>query len=218
MSSKMKKIILNALFPPDVACLSCRREAVVDEDGLCSDCRSGLEPFTAAPLPKNIDGYTAAYIYNDVSSRMVIRLKYSNARYMAKYLADAITLPKEWGKIDAVVPVPLYYKREWKRGYNQSELIAKYLCSRYELKLDTSLLIRIKNTKSQTRLSDSVRRINLSRAFAADEACKGTTILLIDDVMTTGSTLEECAAELRRHGTERVYAATVCFAHPDSRW
>ncbi|MCR5809122.1 MAG: hypothetical protein K6G56_06125, partial [Clostridiales bacterium] len=120
MNGFVKKL-LRSLFPDDAVCASCGREAVLDEGGLCEECRQGIELFVAAPPPDNTDGYTAPFVYNDVSSRMVKRLKYNGAKYEAKILARFIDIPSVW-KIDAVVPVPLHCKRIKKRGFNQSEL------------------------------------------------------------------------------------------------
>lgn len=214
MSKSFIGKLFDILFPEKLVCLSCGREAVVQNSGLCLDCEIGLERFISAPFIDKIDGYTAAYIYNDVSSMMVKKLKYSNAKYMAKPLAEALRIPAEW-EINAVVPVPLHYKRLAKRGYNQSELIAKHLCERTGMRLDTSLLVRKKDTKQQTRMTVAGRKRNLKNAFIADKGCKGLKILLLDDVRTTGATLHECAAALKEAGCDKVYAVTVCFAKHD---
>ncbi len=209
---KLKRIV----FPRGLTCASCQREAVVNEEGLCIDCAEGIERFVTAPQIDYVDGFTAAYIYNDVSSRMVKKLKYSGARYLARVLADSITIPDGW-KFDVVVPVPLHYKRIRKRGFNQSELIAKHLCKRLGKKLDTSLLVRRADTKQQTRMTAAGRRRNLKNAFLADESCSGMSVLLIDDVRTTGSTFSECAKTLKKNGCAKVYAAACCFAKPDEQ-
>lgn len=211
--SPFLKRLRDALFPRDVVCASCGKEAVIGERGLCSDCERGIELFVSAPPVEGIDGYTAAYVYNDVSSAMVKKLKYGGKKYEARVLADAIEIPAEWN-IDAVVPVPLHRKRQYKRGFNQSELIAKHLCRRYGLKLDDRMLIRVKDTAQQTKMTESGRRRNMKNAFLADESCRGQPILLIDDVRTTGATLSECAKSLKAGGSLNVYAATVCFAKP----
>lgn len=211
MTGSIKKTILDALFPENAVCISCGRETAADSDGFCADCRSGLEVFNAAEPPKHVDGYAAAYVYNDVSSRMIKRLKYNNARYLAKPLADALSIPEGW-TFDAVVPVPLYYRRERKRGFNQSEIIAKRLSERIGVELDAGLLIRTRNTGQQTRLTEAGRKRNVKGAFASDDSAAGKSLLLVDDVRTTGATLSECAAELKKHGASKVYAITVCCA------
>ena len=211
---KLIEKVLDAIFPPDVTCLSCGREAVLNQTGLCRDCEVGVERFVSAPIIEKTDGYTAVYIYNDVSGRMVKKLKYNNAKYIAKRLADQIELPDEW-KIDAVVPVPLHKRRVFKRGYNQSELIAKHLCRRTGIKLDTKLLKRTVDTKQQARLSLAGRMRNLKGAFNASPECAGKKLLLIDDVRTSGATIRECASELKNAGCVKVYAATVCLVKED---
>ncbi len=203
--------VLNALFPERTACCSCGREAATGDNGLCEECSTGIEIFNSAPTLPGIEDYTAAYVYNDVSSRIVKNLKYKNAKYLAKPLAEAIRIPPEW-QIDVVVPVPLHYKRIRRRGYNQSELIAKHLSKRLGLNTDITLLIRTVDTRQQVRMTEAGRKRNVKDAFAADEACKGLNILLIDDVRTTGATLTECAKALKNAGCGKVYAATACFA------
>lgn len=210
-----KNFIAHVLFPPNVACCSCGREAVVLKDGLCVDCHMGIEIFNAAPPPAFTDGFTSVYVYNEISGRMVQRLKYNGAKYIAKIFADAIELPKEW-KPDALVPVPLYYKKLWKRGYNQSEIIARKLSERLDIPLEPDYLMKIRDTDAQVGLTEAARKSNLRFAFSADPAVKDKKILLIDDVCTTGSTLSECAEELKRHGASKVWAATVCAVRPDT--
>lgn len=207
-------LMKEALFPRRVACASCGREAAIDESGLCSDCEHGLEKFNSAPPVDGLDGYTAAFIYNDVSAAMVKKLKYGGRKYVARVLADAISIPSDW-IVDAVIPVPLHWKRQNKRGFNQSELIAKHLCKRLGMNMDPSLLIRKKDTPQQTKMTEAGRKRNMKNAFLANELCKGKKVLLIDDVRTTGATLSECAKTLKAAGCCSVYAATVCFAKPD---
>ena len=213
---KLLDRMLDIVFPDRLVCLSCGREAEVNEAGFCAECALGVELFNSAPPLEGIDGFTAVYIYNEVSSRMVKRLKYQGKRYMAKPLSEKLVIPDDWN-IDAIVPVPLHYKRERERGFNQSELIAKHLAKRLGVRLDTSLLARIKNTKQQAELTVAGRRRNVKDAFCADESANGLNVLLIDDVRTTGATLISCAEALRRFGCGKVYAATVCFASGEGR-
>ena len=208
--------MLDIVFPKRLVCLSCGREAEVNEAGFCAECALGVELFNSAPPLEGIEGFTAVYVYNEVSSRMVKRLKYQGKRYMAKPLAEKLVIPEDW-QIDAIVPVPLHYKRERERGFNQSELIAKHLAKRLGLKLDTGLLARIKNTKQQAELTVAGRKRNVKDAFCADERAEGLNVLLIDDVRTTGATLVSCAEALKRFGCGKVFAATVCFASGEGR-
>lgn len=208
--SAFRERLLDLVYPRRLVCAACGREAVVNAQCLCEDCAEGLELFVAAPLLKNVSGYTAPLIYNDVSGRMVKRLKYNDRRYLAPVLADFIEIPSSW-HIDRVVPVPLYYSRQRKRGFNQSELIANELCKKYGLTMDTGLLQRVVDTGQLVGRTGAARRRSLKGAFLADEGCRGLNVLLVDDVRTTGTTLSECAAELKRKGCGSIYAATVCF-------
>ena len=211
MNGSIRKAALDILFPEKVACISCGREAVLDEGWLCAECREGIELFNSATPPEHVDGYSAAFIYNDVSERIVKRLKYGNARWIAKPLSEALSVPADW-EFDCIVPVPLYFRRQLKRGYNQSELIAKHLAARLGLTVDAGLLIKTRSTRPQARLTDAERKRNLKDAFASDDSVKGKRIMLLDDVRTTGATLSACAGELKKQGAEAVCALTVCCA------
>jgi ComF family protein len=201
------------LFPRGLVCISCGAEAVTDEYGFCSSCAAELEPFNSAPPLDSVDGYSASFIYGEASSAAVKRLKYNGARYIARQLAATVRLPEEWDA-DCVVPVPLHYKRENKRGYNQSALIAKHLCKMTGLEPRFDILVKTKNTEQQARLSEAGRRRNLKNSFSASSEAAGRRILLLDDVRTTGTTLSECANTLKKAGAEKVYAYTICFAKP----
>lgn len=201
----------DALFPPRVACALCNREAVVGEDGLCEFCRVTLTPAPPLETKPPLDGLSAAFSYEGSVIGGIRRLKYNNRRFVARFFADALEIPAGWSP-DCVVPVPLHPKKHWKRGYNQSELIAKFLCARCGIPLETKMLVRTKNTPSQTRLSMVERRKNMIGAFSAAPSAKGRSVLLIDDVTTTHSTLLACADALKRSGASRVYALSACAA------
>jgi ComF family protein len=116
-----------------------------------------------------------------------------------------------------VVPVPLWPGKREARGFNQAEEIARYFVSsrrRAGIQLDTTSLVRRRDTASQTGLTRRQRRANMRGAFAVTrpDRVKGRTILVIDDVMTTGTTAGECARVLRRAGAREVFVATVARA------
>ena len=132
------------------------------------------------------------------------------ARYMGEQMAAHYKNYPELAEAEMVVPVPLFPKRNRTRGYNQSELLAKNFAPRVGLTADTKSLVRIKNTVSQTTLGRMGRLANMKGAFACKNpaAVKGKTVLLIDDVATTGATLEGCAAALKAAGAKKVMAYT----------
>lgn len=203
--------MLDALYPPDVACALCGRETLLGEDRLCDDCRASLSPSPALICPRGLDGITAAFRYSGGARNGIRALKYQNQVRLAPFFASAITIPSDW-QIDCVVPVPLHPLKKWLRSYNQSDFLAQELCKRYGLRQQSDLLRRTRFTKSQTTLNGFERAKNVSQAFLASPDALGQSILLIDDVTTTHSTLLACALALRKAGAVRVYAACATAA------
>ncbi|PWT99978.1 MAG: amidophosphoribosyltransferase [Terriglobia bacterium] len=140
--------------------------------------------------------------------------KYARVKTMEKPLGELLAraLPRD-EKIDAVVPVPLHWRRRWSRGFNQSELLARGIARRCGAPI-CGALRRVRHTTTQTGLSNTSRRRNMAGAFATrrPDRILGKRVLLIDDVMTTGSTASACAAVLRRAGASRVVVLTVARA------
>ena len=211
MSKNLIAALIDALYPPDVACALCGKETLLDRDHLCTDCRGTLSPAPALVSPPQMDGIVAAYRYAGGARNGIRSLKYQNQVRLAPFFANAISLPPDW-QIDRVVPVPLHPLKQWLRSYNQSDLIAKELCKRYSLQQQNDLLRRTRFTKSQTKLTAFERAKNVSHAFLASPAVRGMNILLVDDVTTTHSTLLACALALKAAGAERVYAACATAA------
>jgi ComF family protein len=110
-------------------------------------------------------------------------------------------------EIDVVVPVPLHWKKEQERGFNQSELMAKKICRKLSLPISINNLHRVKNTLSQTRLSRLQRQKNVNDAFKVKkpDLFLEKNVLLVDDVLTTGITASECARNLKNSGVKEVY-------------
>lgn len=211
---RMPTATANALFPKNVACALCNREAVIGADGLCDDCRAALKPCPPLEARPPLDGLSAAFLYDGSVIGGIHRLKYDNRRYVARFFADALEIPQDWSP-DCIVPVPLHPKKQWKRGYNQSELIARFFSARCGVPVDTNMLVRTKNTRSQARLDVAQRHTNVLGAFSADSSARKRSVLLLDDVTTTHSTLYACATALKRAGTIRVYALCVCAARSE---
>jgi ComF family protein len=109
-----------------------------------------------------------------------------------------------------IIPVPLHYRRKNWRGFNQSELLGESFAQKYNFRYDNKNLIRIKNNKPQAKLSDKKRKNNIKNCFAwKGEDLKDKNIILIDDVATSGSTLNECAKLLKYHGARKIWCLTV---------
>jgi competence protein ComFC len=149
----------------------------------------------------------------------IILFKYRGYQVLAKELSTFVlnNLGREeslWWGLDSVIPVPLFPKKQKKRGFNQASELARELAKRKEIELVEGHLIKVKNTIPQTSLQGSERRKNLKGTFAVvqDQGIKGKTVLLVDDVYTTGSTLQECGSVLMEAGALEVRALTVAQA------
>lgn len=112
---------------------------------------------------------------------------------------------------DSIIPVPLHAKKLRTRGYNQSMLLVQSVASLIHAPTEKHCLEKIKNTPAQASLDKKERKENLENAFRTRCDCTGKTVLLVDDVVTTGSTLQECAKTLKKSGAKKVYA--VAIAH-----
>lgn len=167
----------------------------------------------------SLDGAFICIEYNKSVLKIIETIKYS---FYHKYV-DAIAvfyaemLRKQFGDCEdlILVPVPIHKKREWARGFNQAKLIAKELAKLTGFET-VDLLIRIRNTRTQVGLSRKERLTNLDEAFALNESKVANwgnyihkPIILIDDVMTTGTTLEKCALPLRGNGAGKIFAITL---------
>jgi ComF family protein len=191
-------------------CVSCRTPFLnafpLDFEGRCALCRGGLR------------GFDAAYCFGSYEGalRELIHLyKYGRVKTLARPLGDllASALPRD-ERFDAIVPVPLHWRRQWQRGFNQAELLARDLARRSGIPAVRALR-RLRSTAAQAGLSNTRRRRNVASAFACrrgtlrEGRIEGKRILLIDDVMTTGSTAAACALALKRAGAARVALLTV---------
>jgi ComF family protein len=152
----------------------------------------------------------AAVAYGELSRGLAIRLKYARkvaiARTMARYMAPLVAGARE----TVLVAVPLHRSRLWRRGFNQSALVARELSRRLHIPADPFLIRRVKRTPPLKGMSPLQRRKAVGGAFKVPDrsAVEGRTIILVDDVLTTGSTAEACARVLQRAGAERVELVT----------
>lgn len=204
--------LLRQIFCPDgCACLLCNEECADLEHEICPDCLAALRPCVQPAPPMHVDGLAAGFLYEGQVTDAVKGLKFRDTPVFASFLAAHMQIPPDW-QVDVLLPVPLHPWRELWRGYNQSHLLAVHIARRTGLPLSPALLRRVRNTIPQSRLHGKERRANLKQAFAADVAVRGKSILLIDDVCTTGTTLSACAKALKKAGAFRVYALTATAA------
>jgi ComF family protein len=153
----------------------------------------------------------AAGVYDGRLREAILALKFRGKRALAHPLGDLVAArcAEAFGAIDALVPVPLARRRERERGFNQAELIAARLGRRLGIPARPRWLGRARSTEPQSELDAAARRRNVRDAFLAAPAVAGRSIVVIDDVLTTGATVRECARTLRRAGARSVGVVTV---------
>ena len=163
-------------------------------------------------------GVTAPFVFDGSVRTGIHNLKFHDFPMLAAYMGDcmAATVHTDFDQVhfDYVVPVPLGKRRRRKRGYNQAELLARRVAEELQIPF-APLLAKVRNNPAQhDQGSARFRRVNVYGAYAVtdDSALWDKTVLLIDDVKTTGATLNECAKMLRMHGAKAVYAAAVAVA------
>ena len=184
-------------FLGDSGCQTCGLPLQATEQTTCGACLA---------RPPRIARTRAAVAYGDLARSLAIRLKYGRkvaiARTMARYMAPLVSGAGE----QLLVPVPLHRTRLWRRGFNQSALVASELSRRLGIATDALALSRIRRTPPLKGMSPLQRRKTVAGAFRVRDKSKvaGKTVILVDDVFTTGSTAEACARALRRAGAARV--------------
>ena len=223
------ELLLDFALPP--RCAGCA-EVIEEVSAFCPPCWSKVEwlgqsgcmrcglPLAGTEIdtcarclaePPKLDRMRAAVAYGDLSRSIALKLKYGRkvalARTMARYMAP---LRGDW-PVDAVlVPVPLHRWRLWRRGFNQSALVARELGRLWGLDVEVAALRRIKRTRALKGLSHLQRRKAVAGAFKATVDFGGRTVILVDDVLTSGSTGEACGRAVRRAGASKV--ELVCWA------
>lgn len=193
-------------------CMKCSKPLELEEKEYCSDCEHKKYTFDK--------GY-AVWVYNNDMRHSIAEFKYHNKREYAKFYIDEIL--RLYGKLllklapDVIVPVPLHRSKYQKRGFNQADVLARGIGKTLGLTVLSKLLIRTKKTLPQKKLSDKERFQNLRDAFAFNEAelnrygKRITTVLLVDDIYTTGSTIEACTNVFKSKGVTRVYFLVLCI-------
>ncbi len=224
----VKEVILNLLYPrhcfvcgevapfgqmlcpdcmerlPYITAGRCRKcgKPVADTDLFCDDCREHVHSYE--------QGF-GLFLYDDVMRDAMAGLKYKHrqeyAQPMGELLYDGARDYIDRWKSDVIVPIPLHPSRFRKRGYNQAELIARPIAEKSQIPLRTDLLLRTKETDVMKKLDPEERKRNLNHAFYCPHRLRtGVKVLLIDDIYTTGATIDAASAALKASG-----AASVCF-------
>ena len=219
----------------DRHCLNCGAALEIDEIAVCKNCEATtLKDLFASPMLKYKDNVveqrlmgltpfeTAASLMpfeiNTLSQRLIHDLKYNNYQsigtLLGKAIATQIQQSNRYTQFDYIVPLPLHYKRVKQRGYNQSELIATEVSQQLGVPLNTTNVYRTRNNESQTQKSLAERIENVKNIFELRDSTlfANKTILLIDDVITTGSTIIACCKALQNSPNIKIHIYTAAAA------
>jgi ComF family protein len=190
--------------PTALACIRCGH--LTDTEQLCPTCRE---------MPSSLDRIASSAIFAHPLRDAIHELKYNDGRSLARPLGARMAAAWRQGNFaaDVIIPVPLHAARLAERGYNQSALLARIVSREAGVPIDETALVRTKATQQQATLKALERRKNVEEAFACRGDVAGKNVVLVDDVCTTGSTLEACAVTLRAAGAASVWAFTLARAH-----
>lgn len=203
----MLPILTQGLFP--VTCQLCRQPG--------QWCCDQHRPFQPAPANRvqyhHLDAIWAATAYQDPGiSKLIESFKFRHCQALAPTLADLMieALPESAWQNEVLIPIPLHWRRQWWRGFNQSQCLAQSIQKqKHNLQLQSRWLKRQKSTQQQARLSKAERQHNVQSAFVATPQVAGKAIILIDDVVASGSTLDEAARVLKSAGAKRITAVVL---------
>ena len=226
------KVLVDTLYPPKcpsckakvsddlVFCESCWEEIEFISSPCCSKCSVNLPVSYLGMLCErcevskySFDRNISAVRYKDSIKDMVHDLKFNDATSIAKIMAHNMVLALNrfvHKQFDIIIPVPMHAAKLKIRKYNQAALIARHVSEATDIPISYDILRKQDNIMSQVAYSRIERFTNMKRAFAVDEKklIAKSNILLIDDVMTTGATLNACARILKKHGANKVYCLT----------
>lgn len=159
--------------------------------------------------PPDYDQARAPLLYDKNSKQLVLQLKHSGRKDGVKTFAKMMHECYNWDDIDLILPMPLHPRRLFERGFNQSAWLASEISKLSKKPWQYDNLIRVKNTKSQNGLSISGRMRNMRGAFKIKGQVRGQNICIIDDVFTTGASVNSCAKALKKAGANKVYVLTL---------
>lgn len=229
---KIKRSFLELLYPKPTRCCVCGRDA---KGAVCSSCLSYLEylegrvclicgkgmddDYDESICPdcrlgdKHFEMAFSCFQYKDMGKTIIHKLKYEGFKEISHTLASLMhqKLKDEGIVADAIVPVPVHSKKEEARGFNQALLIAEVIADMSGIPL-WNCITRVKETAEQFKLNKTNRILNVHNAFCINmlyNNVKYRRILLIDDVYTTGSTVNECSRILKQHGVQSVFVITA---------
>ncbi len=225
MTWKWVDNVLEWLFPSYARCLGCGDETGCTQPFLCDECagmlrKSNVTAGRSEWRKRGIESIAFVYYYGRPISGIIRALKFRGARILAKPMAssaaaDIAELLQERFQhgYDWIIPIPLHPSRLSERGYNQAQLLAEEVSKLCGIGVRTDVVKRVRNTRQQSKLTKKKRRENLLNAFKVKENLSGKSILLLDDVITTGNTVCACAEALKAAGAKEVRAIALAGTH-----
>lgn len=221
--------LLQIIFP--AYCLHCGSDAIDAQNPVCFSCMGKIPKTNFEKVKDNlvekifygrlpIGAATSMYFFtkDSVLQNLMHLLKYKNkpeiGTYLGEQLGESLLQTNKFENIDVITPVPLSKKRQMKRGYNQAMEICKGVSNILDKPITETITFRIRDNETQTKKNRQERWENMQNVFAVNDAASldGKNILLIDDVITTGATLETCAATLQKNANVNIYIATLAIA------
>lgn len=211
-------------------CIACKSSDKKSDPWLCKNCREELIACGEKPILVNNKDVICLFPMNNITRSLVLAMKYKGMQKIASYLieassvgqkGEALQILESWSKNTLFIPVPIHNARKRERGYNQSEKIAFELALHCGGKLQTNILERKIYKPSQTLLGSTERSLNVAGAFEAkkikdsDVALK-KSVVLVDDVYTTGATTAYCTRALKKIGFTDIKVCTLLYEFPVS--
>lgn len=230
---KITEHCLNALYPR--CCPLCHKVLKDGERLLCPSCEALQKPVTGprcmrcskpieeeeeycrecTGIARNFVRGKGIYLYDDRMRSSIVKYKDQGRRQYGEFFARAMCVygkkEMEAWKPDLIVPVPMHWRKQRIRGFNQAEDLACRIGAFYHLPAASGLVVKVRATRSQKKLNASQRKKNLKQAFVCTEPLYGKRILVVDDVYTTGATMDAMAACLKEQGASAVYFLTLCI-------
>jgi competence protein len=198
-------------------------EIINASESFCDGCYEKINRYSGSFNLENAKSFTAAFVYDENITPAINLLKNGtcgNADFaLGNELAKRLKENGTAGLIDIIVPVPMFRSDKRARGYNQSELIAKTVGRVLNIPVSSRAVIKVRKTAPQKNLNRIMRAINIMKAFyvAEPKTLSGKSVLIIDDICTTGNTLKEIAKLLIKSGVKEVHCASCCKTPPSKR-
>lgn len=218
MKLSLRSLLYDLIFHEN--CPLCKRKSYWKYSPFCEFCWNKIEGFSSHIITtgrfhnefwKYINSLSSFGAYEGVLKETIHCFKYGGVKRIGKELGKLMALiaPPE---IDILVPVPLHPNKLRKRQFNQSAILAKEIAKAWKIPLSLTILAKVKDTQDQASLDATERLSNIKDAYAVKASVKGMKVGIVDDVVTTGATLTECAKVLKKAGAKEIHAITLARA------